>query len=51
MNNVHKNFGFFYPLPPCLHLELIYTIKFRQHVRFSMTPLRPLMRTSYLEAP
>ena len=50
--DVRKNFGFFDPLPPCLHLDLIYTIKFTQPLL-----LRPLfhdpppMRTSYLEAP
>ena len=28
--DVHKIFGFFDPLPPCPHLELIYTVKFMQ---------------------
>ena len=40
-NNVHKIVGFFDPLPPCLHLELFYTIKFMQppfYVRFFMSP-------------
>ena len=54
INDIRKIFELFDPLPPCLHLELIYTIKFTQ---FPL--LRPLfhghppppMRTSYLDAP
>ena len=39
--DVRKHFGYFDSLPPCPHLDLIYTKKFTQ----------PPMRTSYLEAP
>ena len=41
------NFSDFFPSPLCPHLDLIYTLKFKQ------TPLisPPPMRTSYLEAP
>ena len=55
INDVFKICRYFDRHPhPYPHLELIYTIKFTQPpipVRFSMTPLPPLMRTSYLEAP
>ena len=46
--------GFLTPSPPCLHLDLIYTIEFTQppllRPLFHDLP-PPLMRTSYLEAP
>ena len=47
-------FSDFLALPPCPHLDLIYALKFMQppfYIRFSMTPLPPLMWTSYVEAP
>ena len=30
INDLHQGFGIFDPLPPCMHLELIYIIKFIQ---------------------
>ena len=53
INDVLKFLGFFDPLPPCPHLDLIYTINSRSlpsYVCFSMTPLPPSKWTSYLEA-
>ena len=41
-------------LPLCRHLDLIYDKKLKHppyYICFSMTPLPPSMRTSYLEAP
>ena len=41
INDICEIFGFFYPLPPCLHLELIYAQNSRNlhyYVRFSTTP-------------
>ena len=50
-------FSDFLTPPPCLHLALIYRYdKLHEpshpcNIRFSMTPIPPPMRTSYLEAP
>ena len=52
--DIHKIFGFFDPLSPCLNLELINIIKFTQSpflCPLFHDPLPPPMRTSYLEAP
>ena len=54
INDDRKIFGFLDPLPPCPHLELISTTNSHNlpyYIHFSVTPLPPLMPTSYLEAP
>ena len=46
-----QNFRIFLPLPPCLHLELIFTIKFTQPPLLCPLfhdPLTPQVRTSYI---
>ena len=57
INDIRNIFGFFDPLPPCPHLELINPLKITEppyyvRVRFSMnlSPLPPV-RTSYLDSP
>ena len=54
INDVHKIFGFFDPLPPCSHLDVINTIIFTQPPLICplfRDPSAPPTRTSHLDAP
>ena len=52
IDDIRKMCGFFDPLPPCLHLQLIWGIKFTPHPLLCPLLLDPPpMLTSYLDAP